>query len=123
MQHRTLAAAALLLGTLGLTAAVAAPASAASASTNLAGGASAAQAAALPCGYLAYKGSPTDQPRYNHCGRGDIVLKVDHWFWQRTYDCVAPGVHYIDQGNSNFAIIGAEYDGHSCTFPGPVVGP
>lgn len=117
MQHRTLAAAALLLGTLGVAAAVTpATATASSAATLTA-------AASTPCGYLAYKGSPTDQPRYNHCGRGDIVLEVDHWFWQKTYDCVAPGVHYIDQGNSSYAIIGAEYDGHGCNWPGPVVGP
>jgi hypothetical protein len=121
MQHRTLAATALLIGAVGVCAATAAPATAAPAST---GPASAVQSAAsLPCGYLAYKGSPNGEPRYNHCGRGDIVLEVDHWFWQKTYDCVAPGVHYIDQGNSDYAIIGAEYDGHSCNWPGPVVGP
>jgi hypothetical protein len=118
MQHDTLAAAALLLGTLGLGAATATPATAAPAHAT-----TVTPAASTPCGYLAYKGSPNGEPRYNHCGRGDIVLEVDHWFLQKTYDCVEPGVHYIDQGNSNFAIIGAEYDGHSCRYPGPVEGP
>jgi hypothetical protein len=122
MQHRTLTAAALLLGTLSL-AAAAAPATAATASATSASAATMTASASTPCGYLAYKGSPNGEPRYNHCGKGAIVLEVDHWFWQKTYDCVEPGVHYIDQGNSNYAIIGAEYDGHSCTFPGPVVGP
>lgn len=117
MHYRSIAAVVPLLAAAGAVVALSGPATAVPA-------ASARPATAgLACGYLAYKGSPTDQPRYNHCGRGDIVLEVDHWFWQKTYDCVAPGVHYIDQGNSNFAIIGAEYDGHSCTFPGPIVGP
>jgi hypothetical protein len=118
MQHRTPLAAALLLGTLGLGAATAIPATAGPARA-----ATVEAAASTPCGYLAYKGSPNGEPRYNHCGRGDIVLEVDHWFWQKTYDCVPPGIHYIDQGSSNYAIIGAEYDGHSCNWPGPVVGP
>ena len=117
MRNRSIAAVATILAATGAVVALSGPATAATAAP------AAPASAALPCGYLAYKGSPIDQPRYNHCGRGDIVLEVDHWFWQKTYDCVAPGVHYIDQGNSNFAIIGAEYDGHSCTFTGPVVGP
>jgi hypothetical protein len=118
MKHRTILAAAIpaLVG-IGALVALSGPAAATPASTAH------PAAASLPCGYLAYKGSPNGEPRYNHCGRGDIVLEVDHWFWQRTYDCVAPGVSYIDQGNSNYAIIGAEYDGHSCNWPGPVVGP
>lgn len=118
MHYRTIVAAvAPVLVGIGAVAALSGPAAAtpaASARPAVAG---------LACGYLGYNGSANDLPRYNHCGRGDIVLKVDHWFWQTTYDCVQPGVHYIDQGSSNFAIIGAEYDGHSCTMPGPVVGP
>jgi hypothetical protein len=117
MKHRTILAAVVpALVCIGALVALSGPAVAAPAST-------AHPAAGLACGYLAYKGSPNGEPRYNHCGKGAIVLEVDHWFWQKTYDCVEPGVHYIDQGNSNYAIIGAEYDGHSCTFPGPVVGP
>lgn len=118
MLYRTIAAIAPVLAAAGAIVALAGPATAAPAAH-----AQPAAAAGLACGYLAYNGSANDLPRYNHCGRGDIVLKVDHWFWQTTYDCVQPGVHYIDQGSSNFAIIGAEYDGHSCNIPGPVVGP
>ncbi|HEX3781306.1 MAG TPA: DUF6355 family natural product biosynthesis protein [Pseudonocardiaceae bacterium] len=112
--HRTPIAAALMLAALGTTAATATPATAAP--TDQAG-------AGYACGYDGYNGSANDLPLYNHCGRGDIVLKVDHWWFQTTYDCVAPGVHYIDQGNSNLSITGATYDGHSCSFPGPVAGP
>lgn len=75
----------------------------------------------LPCGYDGYQDN--GQPFYNHCGKGHIVIEVDHFFWQTTYDCVVPGVHRIDQGDSRWAIVGAEYDGHGCTTPGPVVGP
>lgn len=82
-----------------------------------------AAARKFPCGYDGYDGSNGDQPLYNHCGRGDVVIRVHHFFWQKTYDCVAPGVHEIDQGNSQWRIIGAEYDGHICAMPGPVVGP
>lgn len=32
------------------------------------------------------------QPFYNHCGKGDIVIEVDHFFWQTTYNCVKPGI-------------------------------
>lgn len=77
----------------------------------------------FPCGYDGYGGSNGNQPLYNHCGAGDVVIQVDHFFWQTTYDCVAPGVHEIDQGNSQWRIISAEYDGHTCSIPGPVVGP
>ncbi|HEX3780317.1 MAG TPA: DUF6355 family natural product biosynthesis protein [Pseudonocardiaceae bacterium] len=111
MHHATIAAAAIVLGALGTVAAVT-PATA-----------SPSAAAGYACGYDGYNGSANDLPLYNHCGRGDIVLKVNHWWFQTTYDCVEPGVHYIDQGNSNLSITGAEYDGHSCTFPGPVGGP
>lgn len=75
------------------------------------------------CGYDGYDGSNGDQPLYNHCGAKDIVIEVDHFFWQTTYDCVAPGVHEINQGDSRWRIIGAEYDGHACSSPGSVVGP
>lgn len=73
------------------------------------------------CGYDGYHGN--GQPFYNHCGRRDIVIEVDHFFWQTTYNCVQPGVHRIDQGNSPWVIVGAEYDGHGCSGPGTVVGP
>lgn len=73
------------------------------------------------CGYDGYQDN--GQPFYNHCGNTDIVIQVDHVFWQTTYDCVEPGTHRIDQGNSQWAIISAEYDGHLCSYPGPVVGP
>ena len=109
MHRYTFIAAALMLGSLGSIAAVATPALAAP--------------AGYACGYDGYNGTAAGLPLYNHCGRGDIVLKVNHWWFQTTYDCVAPGVHYIDQGNSSVSITGAEYDGHSCAFPGPVTGP
>ncbi|HEX5113636.1 MAG TPA: DUF6355 family natural product biosynthesis protein [Pseudonocardiaceae bacterium] len=85
----------------------------------------ASQAAArkFPCGYDGYDWSNGNQPLYNHCGRGDVVIRVHHFFWQKTYDCVAPGVHEIEQGSSQWRIIGAEYDGHTCSIPGSVVGP
>lgn len=75
------------------------------------------------CGYDGYDGSNGDQPLYNHCGRGNIVIRVHHFFWQTTYACMEPGVHEIPQGRSPWRIIGAEYDGHSCLYPGPLVGP
>ncbi|MGW4528376.1 DUF6355 family natural product biosynthesis protein [Amycolatopsis sp. NPDC004378] len=80
-------------------------------------------AANAPCGYVGYEGSNGQQPLYNHCGNGDVVVQVDHFFWQTTYACVAPGVHELPQGDSQWRIIGAEYDGHTCSFPGPVEGP
>lgn len=75
--------------------------------------------AQFPCGYDGYEDN--GQPFYNHCGRHDIVIEVDHFFWQTTYECVTPGVHRIDQGSSPWAIVGAEYDGHTCSSPGQVV--
>jgi Family of unknown function (DUF6355) len=74
-----------------------------------------------PCGYDGYYGG--GQPLYNHCGRTDVVIRVHHFFWQTTYDCVSPGVHPLDQGASQWRITGAEYDGHGCTMPGSIVGP
>jgi hypothetical protein len=78
--------------------------------------------ASPPCGY---DGRINGQPTYNHCGRGSVVIEVDHFFWQHTYACMPRGVHVIPQGNSSWAIIGAEFDGHSCAYtqPVPVVGP
>jgi hypothetical protein len=78
-------------------------------------------ASGYPCGYDSYHGG--DQPVYNHCGKTDVVIRVHHLFWQTTYDCVTPGVHTLDQGTSQWRITSAEYDGHPCSFPGPVVGP
>lgn len=74
-----------------------------------------------PCGYDGYHGG--DQPLYNHCGRTDVMIRVHHFFWQTTFDCVTPGVHSLDQGSSQWRIISAEYDGHVCDIPGPSVGP
>lgn len=77
---------------------------------------------ALGCGYDGYVNG---QPTYNHCGTESVVIEVDHIFWQYTYACMPRGVHVIPQGGSSWAIIGAEYDGHSCLYtePVPVVGP
>ncbi|HEX3779069.1 MAG TPA: DUF6355 family natural product biosynthesis protein [Pseudonocardiaceae bacterium] len=74
-----------------------------------------------PCGYDGFHGG--EQPLYNHCGRTDVVIRVHHFFWQTTYDCVTPGVHSLDQGDSQWRIISAEYDGDGCNIPGPAVGP
>jgi hypothetical protein len=53
------------------------------------------------------------------------VIEVDHFFWQRNYACMPPGVHAIPQVNISWAIIGAEADGHTCTWTQPIsiVGP
>lgn len=71
----------------------------------------------LGCGY---DGQVNGQPTYNHCGAGSVVIEVDHFFWQHTYACMPKGVHVIPQGDSRWAIIGAEYDGHSCAYTQPV---
>jgi hypothetical protein len=76
------------------------------------------RAAALSCGY---DGHVNGRPTYNHCGRGSVVIKVDHLFWQHTYACMPRGVHAIPQGNVSWAVIGAEFDGHTCTYTEPVV--
>jgi hypothetical protein len=80
------------------------------------------QESSLGCGY---DGQVNGRPTYNHCGVGSVVIEVDHFFWQHTYACMPKGVHVIPQGNSSWAIIGAEYDGHTCTYtqPVPVTGP
>jgi hypothetical protein len=74
------------------------------------------------CGY---DGRINGQPTYNHCGAGSVVIEVDHVFWQHTYACMPRGVHVIPQGDSSWAIIGAEYDEHRCSYTQPisVVGP
>jgi hypothetical protein len=74
------------------------------------------------CGY---DGQVNGRPTYNHCGVGSVVIEVDHFFWQHTYACMPKGVHVIPQGNSQWTIIGAEYDGHNCasTQPISVTGP
>lgn len=79
---------------------------------------SVAGAAGLACGY---DGHVNGRPTYNHCGRGSVVIKVDHLFWQHTYACMPRGVHAIPQGDVSWAIIGAEFDGHTCTYTEPVV--
>jgi hypothetical protein len=72
-------------------------------------------------GYDGFHGG--DQPLYNHCGRTDVTIRVHHFFWQTTYDCVTPGTHPLDQGTSQWRITSAEYDGHGCTVPGSIIGP
>lgn len=80
-----------------------------------------AHATAQPCGY---DGRVNGQPTYNHCGHGSVIIKVDHMFWQHTYACMPRGVHAIPQGEVSWVIIGAEFDGHTCTYTTPVaVGP
>lgn len=116
MHYRTLITGAICLATLGMVPVAAVTTSAATTSTN-----TTVAGARYRCGYDGYQDN--GQPFYNHCGRTDIVIQVDHFFWQTTYDCVEPGVHRIDQGNSQWAIFSAEYDGHLCSYPGPVVGP
>lgn len=74
------------------------------------------------CGYDGYING---QPMYTHCARhGSVVIEVDHLFWQTTYACMPPGVHAIPESNTDWRIMSAEYDGHTC-FGGPaaVVGP
>jgi Family of unknown function (DUF6355) len=80
------------------------------------------RANSLGCGY---DGRVNGNPTYNHCGSGSVVIEVDHVFWQHNYACMPRGVHTIPQGNSSWAIIGAEADGHTCNGPYPVsiVGP
>lgn len=82
-------------------------------------------AADVTCGYDGYDGSNGQQPLYNHCGHGSVVIEVDHLFWQTTYACMPAGTHEIPQGDSQWRIVGAEYDGHTCNFryPMPIVGP
>jgi hypothetical protein len=117
MQHRTVIAAAICIAAAGVGPVLAAPASAAIDNTLP----TTTTSPQYACGYDGYQDN--GQPFYNHCGRTDIVIQVDHLFWQTIYDCVKPGVHRVDQGNSQWAIIGAEYDGHLCSTPGTVVGP
>lgn len=80
------------------------------------------RATSLGCGYDGYVGGSAT---YNHCARGSVVIEVDHLFWQHNYACMPPGVHAIPQGNISWAIIGAEADGNTCTWPYPIsiVGP
>lgn len=117
MHNRTLIAA----GLASLALAVVAPVSASAATNNATEPAPMVATSHYQCGYDGYQGN--GQPFYNHCGRGDIVIQVDHFFWQTTYNCVRPGAHRIDQGNSSWAIIGAEFDGDTCSTPGVVVEP
>ncbi|WP_157362063.1 DUF6355 family natural product biosynthesis protein [Haloechinothrix halophila] len=79
--------------------------------------------ASAPCGYIGYKGSNGHQPLYNHCGRYNVVVEVDHLFWQTTYACVKPGVHHLPQGSSQWRIIYADSDGRRCANPGPIARP
>jgi hypothetical protein len=74
------------------------------------------------CGY---DGRVNGEPTYRHCGTGSVVIEVDHVFWQHTYACMPPGVHTIPQGTSSWAIDGADYDGHTCSYTVPIsiVGP
>jgi hypothetical protein len=79
-------------------------------------------ASSTDCGYDGYvNGYAT----YRHCGRGSVVIEVDHFFWQTTYACMPPGVYVIPQGNVSWAIVGAEADGNRCalTQPTSIVGP
>jgi hypothetical protein len=71
----------------------------------------------LGCGY---DGQVNGAPTYDHCGAGSVVIEVDHFFWQHTYACMPKGIHVIPLGSSSWAIIGAEYDGHSCAYTQPV---
>lgn len=90
--------------------------------TELDHAAPATQIAAPECGYDGYI---NDQPMYNHCAHhGSVVIEVDHLFWQTAYACMPPGVHAIPESNTDWRIMSAEYDGHTC-FGGPeaVVGP
>lgn len=66
------------------------------------------------CGYDGFDGSNGDQPLYTHCGTGSVEIKVDHFFWQKTYFCAHRGTQEIPQGTSQWRIIGAEYDGRRC---------
>jgi hypothetical protein len=66
------------------------------------------------CGYDGYNGSNGNQPLYTHCGKVRVEIKVDHFFWQKTYFCAVPGTQEIPQGASQWRIIGAEYDGKPC---------
>ncbi|SRR6266568_6905747 len=80
------------------------------------------QSTSLGCGY---DGHVNSFATYNHCGRGSVVIEVDHLFWQHNYACMPPGVNTIPQGNISWAVIGAEADGNTCTWPYPIsiVGP
>lgn len=46
----------------------------------------AAPASAAPCGYY-----NNGLPRYNHCGSGNVKIRVDNLFGYETW-CVGPGV-------------------------------
>jgi len=73
-----------------------------------------AKSVSLGCGYDGYDGSNGNQPLYTHCGKGRVEIQVDHFFWQKTYFCAAPGTQEVPQGSSQWRIIGAQYDGKSC---------
>jgi hypothetical protein len=77
-----------------------------------------AQPADLPCGYDGHVNGVSEPPLYNHCGTGDVEIEVDHFFWQTTYACVQPGVQELTLGSGELSIIGAEYDGKTCVWPG-----
>lgn len=113
--HRGLCSALTVAGIAILTMVTTAPAPAGAESVD---SASVARPARLACGY---DGHVNGRPTYNHCGRGSVVIEVDHLFWQHTYACMPRGVHTIPQGDVSWAIIGAEFDGHTCTYTEPVV--
>ena len=66
------------------------------------------------CGYDGFVNGSNSQPLYTHCGTGRVEIEVDHFFWQTTYWCASPGTHDIPQGNSQWRIYNAVYDGKSC---------
>jgi hypothetical protein len=119
MYRSTLIATSVIFAAFVAHAAIAVPANAAE--TGRVAASAVAANVRYPCGYDGFHGG--NQPLYNHCGRTDVVIRVHHFFWQTTYDCVRPGTHPLAQGTSQWRITSAEYDGHTCTIPGSVVGP
>lgn len=68
----------------------------------------------LPCGYDGYISGGGGQPWYNHCGATRVEIQVDHVFWGTTYFCADPGEQAIPQGNNQWRIYSAEFDGKLC---------
>jgi Family of unknown function (DUF6355) len=66
---------------------------------------------AAECGYMHNWG---ETRQYDHCGRGDVEIKVNHMFGHDTFFCAHPGVQLIPQGDNSWVIMGAEWDGVRC---------
>jgi len=73
----------------------------------------------LGCGYDGYviNGYPT----YNHCGRGSVVIEVDHVFWQHKL-CVhaARCLCHHHRATSVGPLSAPKPTDHTCTFTQPI---